>query len=158
VRQANYEARQEGPWIWWVTRSFLAKKAEPRTWLLLGSSQMGSAIFSAEAEHRKEALDTTDQREVTRLSDALKNLTGKQPEVFNLAMGGAMVSDHYLLARTLFKGGQKPKAVIIGVNPRDFLDNTLPSASSTDAFYFLSPYVNVSKLGTSFVCRPFQFA
>ncbi|MBP9094804.1 hypothetical protein KBI23_27545, partial [bacterium] len=108
------------------------------------------------AEHRKEALDTTDQREVTRLGDALANLTGKQPEVFNLAMGGAMVSDHYLLARTLFKGGQKPKAVIIGVNPRDFLDNTLPSASSTDAFYFLSPYVNVSKLAAVSFAGPFN--
>lgn len=155
VRQANYEARQEGPWIWWVTRSFLAKKPSPEL-VIFGSSQMGSAIFSAEAEHRKEALDTTDQREVTRLSDALKNLTGKQPEVFNLAMGGAMVSDHYLLARTLFKGGQKPKAVIIGVNPRDFLDNTLPSASSTDAFYFLSPYVNVSKLAAVSFAGPFN--
>ncbi len=155
VRQANYEARQEGPWIWWVTRSFLAKKPSPDL-VIFGSSQMGSAIFSAEAEHRKEALDTTDQREVTRLSDALKNLTGKQPEVFNLAMGGAMVSDHYLLARTLFKGGQKPKAVIIGVNPRDFLDNTLPSASSTDAFYFLSPYVNVSKLAAVSFAGPFN--
>jgi hypothetical protein len=155
VRQANYEARQEGPWIWWVTRSFLAKKPSPEL-VIFGSSQMGSAIFSAEAEHRKEALDTTDQREVTRLSDALKNLTGKQPEVFNLAMGGAMVSDHYLLARTLFKGGQKPKAVIIGVNPRDFLDNTLPSASSTDAFYFLSPYVNVSNLAAVSFAGPFN--
>ncbi|CAN5528634.1 hypothetical protein BH11CYA1_BH11CYA1_05910 [soil metagenome] len=155
VRQANYEARQEGPWIWWVTRSFLAKKQSPDL-VLLGSSQMGSAIFSAEAEHRKAALDTTDQREVTRLGDALKNLTGKQPEVFNLAMGGAMVSDHYLLARTLFKGAQKPKAVIIGVNPRDFLDNTLPSASSTDAFYFLSPYVNVSNLAPVSFPGPFN--
>lgn len=155
VRQANYEARQEGPWIWWVTRSFLAKKQSPDL-VIFGSSQMGSAIFSAEAEHRKEALDTTDQREVTRLSDALKKLTGKQPEVFNLAMGGAMVSDHYLLARTLFKGAQKPKAVIIGVNPRDFLDNTLPSASSTDAFYFLSPYVNVSNLAAVSFAGPFN--
>ncbi len=155
VRQANYEARQEGPWIWWVTRSFLAKKQSPDL-VLLGSSQMGSAIFSAEAEHRKEALDTTDQREVTRLGAALKNLTGKQAEVFNLAMGGAMVSDHYLLARTLFKGAQKPKAVIIGVNPRDFLDNTLPSASSTDAFYFLSPYVNVSSLAPVSFAGPFN--
>jgi len=155
VRQANYEARQEGPWIWWVTRSYLAKKQSPDL-VLLGSSQMGSAIFSAEAEHRKEALDTTDQREVTRLSDALKNLTGKQPEVFNLAMGGAMASDHYLLARTLFKGTQKPKAVIIGVNPRDFLDNTLPSASATDAFYFLSPYVNVSNLAPVSFAGPFD--
>jgi hypothetical protein len=155
VRQANYESRQEGPWIWWVTRAFLSQNPSPDL-VILGSSQMGSAIFSAEAEHRHEALDTTDQREVTRLTGALEKLNGKAPAVFNLAMGGAMVSDHYLVAKTLFRDGKKPKAVVIGVNPRDFLDNTLPSASATDAFYFLSPYVNVSKLAPVSFSGPFE--
>ncbi len=145
LHRANYEARQEGPWIWWVLRAYLGQPQTPDL-AILGSSQMGSAIFSAEAEHRFEALDTTDQREVTRLTDAVQKLNGRAPKVFNLSMGGAMVSDHYLVAKTLFSGKEKPKAVVIGVNPRDFLDNDLPAASATDAFYFLSSYVDIENL------------
>ncbi len=155
LRRANYEKRQEGPWIWWVLRAYLSQPQTPDL-AILGSSQMGSAIFSAEAEHRFEALDTTDQREVTRLTDAVQKLNGKAPQVFNLSMGGAMVSDHYLVAKTLFSGKEKPKAVIIGVNPRDFLDNDLPAASATDAFYFLSPYVDIEELSPVSFDGPFS--
>lgn len=151
LKSVNYEKRQEGPWIWWVTRTYLSQ-AQTKTpdVVLFGSSQMGSAIFSAEAEHRGEVVDTTDGRLVTRLADEISTLTGgkTKPEVFNFSMGGAMVSDHYLLADTLFKGDKNPKVAIIGVNPRDFIDNSLPSASATDSFHFLSPYANLDKLAT----------
>ncbi len=50
VKSSNYETRGEGPWVWWVARSYLSQP--PPDVVILGSSQMGSAIFSAEAEHR----------------------------------------------------------------------------------------------------------
>ena len=154
VKNTNYEARQEGPWIWWVCRSFLS---DVEAWgkapdvVLFGSSQMGSAIFSAEANHRQEAVDTTDQREVKRLEHEISTRTdlgGNKGELkaFNFSMGGAMASDHYLISQTLFNAGRLPKVAIIGVNPRDFIDNTLPAASSTDSFHFLTPYVDLGKL------------
>lgn len=152
LKAVNYEKRQEGPWVWWVTKTFLSQEKTPDV-VLLGSSQMGSAIFSAEAEHRGEVVDTTDGRVVTRLADEIKNLSAAKncgsnvtPQVFNFSMGGAMVSDHYLLANTLFKPGKFPKVAIIGVNPRDFIDNSLPSAAATDSFHFLSPYADIEKL------------
>ncbi len=145
LRATNYEKRTEGPWVWWVTKTFLAQPRTPDV-VLLGSSQMGSAIFSAEAEHRGAIVDTTDDRQVTRLAAELARAGTGKPEVFNFSMGGAMVSDHYLMANTLFKGEHKPKVAIIGVNPRDFIDNNLPSASATDTFHFLSGYADLEKL------------
>jgi hypothetical protein len=61
-------------------------------------------------------------------------------------MGGAMVSDHLLMAESLLKGDHKPKVAIIGINPRDFIDNSLPSACATDCFHFLEPYADLSRL------------
>lgn len=150
LNATGYEKRQEGPWVWWVTKTYLSQPRTPDV-VLLGSSQMGSAIFSAEANHRMQVVDTTDQRQVTSLKDAIAEATGKlsgqklAPDVFNFSMGGAMVSDHYLLANTLFNE-QKPKVVIIGVNPRDFIDNSLPAASATDSYHFLSRYADLDKL------------
>jgi hypothetical protein len=150
----NYEKRKEGPWIWWDTRAYMTRALHPDV-AILGSSQMGSAIFSAEAEHRGKAVDALDEREVTRLEAGLSPLALAHPRVFNLSLGGAMVSDHYLIAKALFHGEQKPKVVVLGVNPRDFIDNSLPSASATDTFYFLSPYVNLGKLAEVSFDGPF---
>lgn len=144
VQSSNYETRGEGPWVWWVARSYLSRPTPDV--VILGSSQMGSAIFSAEAEHRGKNLDTCDERGVTRLTDMLHKSAGVSPSVFNFAMGGAMVSDHLLVAESLLKGAHKPKVAIIGVNPRDFIDNSLPSACATDCFHFLEPYADLSKL------------
>jgi hypothetical protein len=151
VKDTNYEARQEGPWIWWVCRSFFTSCQQ---WgkapdvVLFGSSQMGSAIFSAEANYRQEAVDTTDEREVKRLeAEIAKRLNlPENPKAFNFSMGGAMVSDHYLISQALLKKDKLPKVAIIGLNPRDFIDNTLPGASATDSFHFLTPYVPLGEL------------
>jgi len=144
VKSSNYETRGEGPWVWWVARTYLSRPAPDV--VILGSSQMGSAVFSAEAEHRGVNVDTCDQREVTRLTETLNKTAGLNPTVFNFAMGGAMASDHLLVAESLFKGEHKPKIAIIGVNPRDFIDNSLPSASATDCFHFLEPYADLRNL------------
>lgn len=148
LKSTNYETRQEGPWIWWVTRTYLSEKKQPDV-VLLGSSQMGSAIFSAEAEHRGTVVDTTDQREVTRLTSELSERGLGNPTVFNFSMGGAMVSDHFLLASALFRRPDKPRLAIIGVNPRDFMDNSLSAANCTDSFHFLTPYVKLGKLAAA---------
>jgi len=144
VKDSNYETRGEGPWVWWVSRTYLSQPTPDV--VMLGSSQMGSAIFSAEADYRGENLDTCDQRQVTKLTDSLIQAAGKSPTVFNFAMGGAMASDHLLIAESLLRGDHKPKVAIIGVNPRDFIDNSLPSACATDCFHFLEPYADLRQL------------
>jgi hypothetical protein len=76
LNATGYQKRQEGPWVWWVTKTYLSQPRTPDV-VLLGSSQMGSAIFSAEANHRMQVVDTTDQRQVTSLKDAIAEATGK---------------------------------------------------------------------------------
>ncbi|MCA0314942.1 MAG: hypothetical protein LCH63_14060 [Candidatus Melainabacteria bacterium] len=160
IKATNYEKRMEGPWIWWVSRTYLSQleqKAQPDI-VLFGSSQMGSAIFSAEAEHRGTTVDTTDQREVERLAAEVAKASGLKPRVFNFSMGGAMVSDHYLIADSLVsKADEKPKIAIIGVNPRDFIDNNLPAAAATDSFHFLSPYCKLDNLAVHSYDSPFGY-
>jgi len=58
-----------------------------------------------------------------------------------------MISDQFMLAKALFNEDHKPKLVVIGVNPRDFMDNSFQSVNSTDAFNYLRPYVDLKGLG-----------
>ncbi|MBZ0187293.1 MAG: hypothetical protein K8F91_13685, partial [Candidatus Obscuribacterales bacterium] len=44
------EKRQEGRWIWWVSRNYLADHTDADI-ALMGSSQMSSAVYSSEANY-----------------------------------------------------------------------------------------------------------
>ena len=57
-----------------------------------------------------------------------------------------MVSDAFMISRALLTDAHKPALVVLGVNPRDFIDNDLPGLSATDAFKYMLPYVNLGNL------------
>lgn len=148
VRDSNNEKRQEGNWIWWITRDYLVDGKDADL-VFMGSSQMGAALYSSEAAHLNHAVDTVIERRSTLTEKLLKDRIGADTTAFNVSMGGAMVSDQFMIAKTLFNSDHKPKMVVIGVNPRDFIDNSMPSASSTDAFKYLSPYVELGPLAAN---------
>ena len=148
VKSSANEQRQEGDWIWWITRNYILNGTNADV-VFMGSSQMGSALYASEAAFLNEAIDTCTHRESNLASSLINTKVGHKPRTFNLSMGGAMCSDQYMMAKSLFNSDHKPKLVILGVNPRDFIDNTMPSASATDAFRYLSPYVELDKLGSS---------
>jgi len=141
------EKQQEGNWVWWITRNYILNGTKADV-VFMGSSQMGSALYASEAEHLNEAIDTVVHREANIASDMFNKKLGEKPSTFNLSLGGAMASDQYMMAKTLFNSEHKPKLVILGVNPRDFIDNSLPSASASDTFRYLSPYVDLGNLGS----------
>lgn len=148
VQSSNNEKRQEGNWIWWITRNYLVdgKNADL---VYMGSSQMGAALYASEAAYLKHPVDTVTQRRSTLTEKLLHDKIGADTTAFNVSMGGAMVSDQYMISKTLFNSDHKPKMVVIGVNPRDFIDNSMPSASATDSFKYLSPYVDLGSLSTN---------
>lgn len=139
------EKRQEGEWVWWVSRNYLKDHADADV-ALMGSSMMSSAVYSAESNYIKKDVDCVTDKQSHLLEDMLGQRLGVKPKTYVFAMGGAMASDHYLLAKSMFTEKHKPKLVVVGVNPRDFIDNTMPSVSSTEPFYFLAPYVNLGDL------------
>jgi hypothetical protein len=145
IRSSDSEARQQGRWGWWLARGYLMR---PRTAdiAIFGSSQIGAATFSADAFNLKKDLDCVLHRHMSTLEQLIEKETGHHVETVNLGMGGAMISDAYMLEKTLFKDGQSPSIVILTVSPRDFIDNDLVAPSATDTFKFLAPYVKLDGL------------
>lgn len=145
IQSNGSEARQQGKWTWWIARHYLGLRTAPDI-AMLGSSQMGSATFSADAHTLNQPLDCVMHRNGSTLEKEIFDRTGKHVDTFNFAMGGAMASDAYMFSKALFKADKKPKMVVIGVSPRDFIDNTLPSVSSTEPFQFFAPFVELGNL------------
>lgn len=127
-------------WPWWIAKAYLDEKQTPDV-VVLGDSQMATAIFTADAKASGKKVDVVAHRHVEGLEQRLSEKLSKPVSVFNAAMAGSMASDHNLIARSLFLDNadtEKPKLVVIGISPRIFIDNTLPSASSTEPFRFFS--------------------
>jgi len=145
IQHSTSEARQEGKWTWWITRNYLMRVKSPDI-ALMGSSQMGAAVFSADAKTLNSTLDCVTHRKGSTLEKAIEKRSAENVDVFNFAMGGSMVSDSYMLSKGLFHNGSKPRLIVLGVAPRDFMDNTLTSPSATEPFAFFSPYVPLGEL------------
>ncbi len=144
ITSSPSEKRQEGNWIWWVTRNYLVKHPDAEI-ALMGSSQMASASFAIESDSQNVNVDCVTDKNSRFLSQLVKERTGVDTHTCLFALGGAMISDQYIIAKTLFNDKHKPKLIVLGVNPRDFIDNLMPSCASTETFHFLSPYTDLSK-------------
>jgi hypothetical protein len=145
--ESNYLSPMYGTWTWWMARSFVREETAPDV-VLLGSSQVNSPSWAADACLTQKPVDCLDHREVLALEQSLKSelaLT-RAPKVMNCAVQGGMASDYYMIERSLFQEGHKPKIVVLCVSPRDFIDNKLVAASSTEPFRFFSRFMNPGKL------------
>lgn len=137
-------------WPWWIAKSYTAEFSSKSTApdvVVFGSSQMGSASFAANAHKLGKALDCVTDRHLDVLELSLSK--DRKISVFNAATGGAMISDANLAARALFLNGEQkafPKLVIIGIGPRDFIDNSLSSPAATEPFRFFSHFVELGSL------------
>ncbi|MBX9691747.1 MAG: hypothetical protein K2Z81_05140, partial [Cyanobacteria bacterium] len=106
---------------------------------------------------RNDAVDTVVERNSKLIENLLSKDFGRPAKSFNLSFGGAMVSDQYLLASSLFNSKHKPKVVILGINPRDFIDNSLPAACTTDPYQLLGPYANLEGLEFASFSNPLEW-
>ncbi len=68
------------------------------------------------------------------LEKYLQGKTAKAPDVVNLAIPGAFVSDQYLITDKLLSGKSKPGMIIYGMVPRDFMDSNLSGPALTPTF------------------------
>src|SRR5215469_1826845 len=151
----NATAPLYGSMPWWTVKGYLDEGAVPDV-ALLGSSQMNAAAWSADVSTMHQALDCVLHRRVVSLEHLLNNRSAHNHyiTVVNCAVQGAMASDYYMLARTLFRDDRQPKAVVVGVSPRDFIDNKLPAASSTETFRLLAQFVDAGSLGSIAFANP----
>lgn len=75
------------------------------------------------------------------LSDAHVGNPHPQPRscTYDLAVGGAMMSDVYLITRQSLTVNGSPRTLIYGCAPRDFYDNNAPTPTSTMIYRYLFP-------------------
>jgi hypothetical protein len=147
LSEANYTSPMYGTWTWWMARGFVKISAAKHPDIaILGSSQVNSPSWAADAHLLQKPLDCLEHREVYALEQGLSS-AGKTPTVVNCAVQGGMISDYYMIEKSLFqKPSQTPQLVILCVSPRDFIDNKLPAASSTEPFRFFSRFVDSGRL------------
>ena len=132
-------------WGWWLAKQYLEQKKAPDV-VVFGSSLIGTAHASIDAQYNQKLTDVVTHRRMNYLEKMLKQKTGNDLTVFSLACPGEMISDAYMISRSLFGSGIKPKVVIATIAPRDFVDSTLPFPGVTDPFKFFNNYVSLNGL------------
>ena len=135
-------------WIWWATHEFNDLPKAPDV-VVLGSSVVMHPLWHHEADFRKQPVDlVADHR-----SKYLEHIISKSSPVplrgltcFNFGLPGSMVSDDYMVAKSMFTEERKPTVVVLGLCPRDMIDNRFNNAASSKHFQYLSRYTDTSKL------------
>lgn len=123
--------------VWWTVEDFRKQKPAP-DFVLMGSSLLMHVLHGGDAEYLKLAQNEVCHHKAAMLEDLIAKKTGVRVNSFAFALAGMMASDTYAISSTLFKGEQKPKVIVYGIAPRDFIDNTLASPASTEIFRFMS--------------------
>lgn len=129
------------PSSWWLARTYLTNPL-PAV-VVCGSSQIGG-LQAADANTTGKVIDFVADHHCPTLENALAARVGGSPYVFLSALPGAMISDHFAIARALYSQAAPP-VVVVTVSPRDFIDNTLPCAGSTEPYRFFSRYSKMDK-------------
>ncbi len=154
-------------WVWWGTQEYLQecqKESSAPDVVLLGSSLVMIPVCLQDANFLKSDLDATNHHRSNYMEHALKQSVGAglpRPhrghvpaegeetsplQCFNFALPGGMISDDYMVARALFNGDRKPKAIVLGLTLRDFIDSHMQCPASTDTFRYLQRFDNIDDL------------
>ncbi len=109
--------------------TFLASSSNPEVVLMGSSLMLAPALHCDSAYIRKESSAQFGQEERASyakglyLEKLIKDRYGKSLEVFNFALPGCMMSDAFQLMQELKANDKTPKLVILGVAPRDCMNN-----------------------------------
>lgn len=124
-------------WAWWAAKDFREHK-EPSDVVLLGSSLMMAALHGGDATYLQTPQNVAVHHSCTYLEHLLSEKLHTPVSTFAFAIGGQMVSDAYVISSTLLRGEKKPRTIVYGIAPRDFMDNMLTSPASTETFRYMS--------------------
>lgn len=127
-------------WEWWRTKYFIAEKRAPDV-VLFGSSLMMIPSTLVEADYLNADIDAVKHQHSKFLENKLAPIAATKPvSCFNFALPGAMISDHYMITKSLFRGEKIPKVIVMGLTLRDFIDCGVDSATSTATYQFFRHY------------------
>jgi hypothetical protein len=125
-------------WTTWALDSFVRGSKNAPDVVFLGSSLMLTPLNMADAQALHSKFDGALHHESNWFAALLKYSTGCDITTFDFAVPGEMPSDAFLIEKNLLKADKKPKVVVYGVGPRDFMDSLLDSPSATDPYHWLA--------------------
>jgi hypothetical protein len=131
-------------WTSWAIDDFLAQQQSPDL-VFMGSSLMLVPLAGVDADYYNKKRDGAEHHHSEYFEQALLNKTGTPVKTYNFALPGEMPSDAYLITKLVTKE-KRPNVIVYGIGPRDFMDNLLPNASSTDPFHFLERFVDIAPI------------
>jgi len=112
--------------------AFKEADADPKI-LFMGSSLVLASMTQAESNFLAKPIARMVHRRNYFTEQLLSDFSAR-PRAYCMAIGGSMSSDDYLLLKNVILPAHKPDALVIGVAPRDFQDNLMPSVPSTETF------------------------
>lgn len=126
-------------WTTWAIKDFLSpdRKADV---VFMGSSLMLVPLDGVDADFLGHRIDASKHHQSCFFEDRFAAYSGLKVKSFNFALPGEMPSDAALITKFLLKGEKKPRVLVYGVGPRDFMDSLLPSPAATDPFQYLSRF------------------
>ncbi len=134
----HQQPNQEHTWTEWALIDFAKQKNNPSPLVFLGSSLMLMPIDLADAHFLNCKIDGATHHESVLFDSTFNRQKSHNISNFNFALPGLMPSDAYLIGQLLLSGNVHPQFIVYGLGPRDFLDNLLPSPTSTDPYRCLS--------------------
>ncbi len=126
-------------WTTWAIKDFLSPGKNSDV-VFMGSSLMLVPLDGTDADFLGHRIDASAHHQSCYFEDRFKRYSGRSIASYNFALPGEMPSDAALITKFLLKGEKKPKVLVYGVGPRDFMDSLLPSPAATDPFQYLSRF------------------
>jgi len=131
---------------YWIARDYLIGESTPDL-VIFGDSQLGG-LRSADAKVAGKKLDFVLDHRSYSLESCLKANGFGPVETFVAAQPGSVISDFYIMSKSLFVGRKKPKAVAIAVSPRVFLTNGLHYPGDSQYFRYFAPHADSRDVDT----------
>jgi hypothetical protein len=113
--------------------------------ILLGSSIVRFPFWLSDLKHSNNVPRFNDYSFCEYLEKQVGKKTKLKVSIFDMGIDAEMVSDAYLICEKLFVGKDAPRMMVYCTNPRDFMDDLLPSDTSTLSFTRLHGLSDLSR-------------
>jgi hypothetical protein len=134
-------------WAWWATQEFMHTSPTPPV-VLIGSSLVMHSVSRQDADFLNHDIDYVRHHRSDYLESLLKHKYGndKYAACFNFALPGDLISDDYMIVRTILAGDHAPKYIVLGLSLRDFIDNAVNCVGTTPPFRYLKRFAKIDDI------------
>jgi hypothetical protein len=132
-------------WAWWAAKEYTELKKAPDV-VLLGSSLFFQPFGRLEANYHGHDIDYVRHHRVNYIENSLQKHGFSTNICYNFSLPGSMVSDDYMVMRSLLTGARKPKVAVMGISMRDMMDTQIHCIGTTPPFRLLTRYTDIGDI------------